>query len=77
MHGEYSGFQGETATPTAAGTTIVEAATGTPVVTPAVTSTDGNSSNGDTMPLFAILICIAFGGIGLLAVQAQRQSIRR
>ena len=73
----YNGVQGETATPTAAGTTIVEAATGTPVVTPAVTSTDGNSSNGNTMPLFAILICIAFGGIGLLAVQAQRQSIRR
>jgi hypothetical protein len=29
------------------------------------------------MPLFALLICLSFGGLGLLAVQAQRQSIRK
>ncbi len=73
----FQSFQGETATPTAAGTTVVEAATGTPVITPAVTSTDGSSPSGDSTPLFALLICFAFGGLGLAAVEAQRRSIRR
>jgi hypothetical protein len=27
--------------------------------------------------LFALLICLAFGGLGLAAVEAQRRSIRR
>jgi hypothetical protein len=56
-----------------------EGATGTPVrvATPPVTSTDGSSHSGDSMPLFALLICLSFGGLGLLAVQAQRQSIRK
>ena len=70
-------FQGETAYPS--GTMTVEGATGTPVrvATPPVTSTDGSSPSGDSMPLFALLICLSFGGLGLLAVQAQRQSIRK
>jgi hypothetical protein len=42
------------------------------------TSTNGSSSSGgDSTPLFALLICLAFGSLGLLAVEAQRRSIRR
>jgi hypothetical protein len=29
------------------------------------------------MPLFALLICLAFGGLALAAVTTQRRSIRR
>ena len=73
----FQSFAGETAYPS--GTMTVEGATGTPVrvATPPVTSTDGSSPSGDSMPLFALLICLSFGGLGLLAVQAQRQSIRK
>ena len=50
----------------------------TPVraVTPPPTSSDGNSSNSGSLPLMLILIALAFGGLGLLAVQAQRSTIR-
>jgi hypothetical protein len=40
-------------------------------------SGQGSSPGGDSEPLFALLICLAFGGIGLLAAQAQRRGIRR
>ena len=75
----FQSFAGETATPSAGGTDMVEAATGTPVrvATPPVTNTDGSSPSGDSMPFFALLICLSFGGLGLLAVQAQRQSVRQ
>jgi hypothetical protein len=65
----FQSFAGETAYPS--GTMTVEGATGTPVrvATPPVTSTDGSSPSGDSMPLFALLICLSFGGLGLLAVQ--------
>jgi len=58
------------------GTMTVEGATGTPVrvATPPVTSTDGSSPSGDSMPLFALLICLSFGGLGLLAVQASARA---
>jgi hypothetical protein len=46
------------------------------VTAPATTATHSNPANSDALPLFALLICAAFGGLGLLAVQAQRKSIR-
>ena len=60
----FESFQGETATPAQTGT-------------PPPTSSGSDGSNNNSTPLFALLICLAFGGLGLLAVQAQRQSIRR
>jgi hypothetical protein len=50
--------------------------TGTPIVTAPPTSTGSGSSNSST-PLFALLICLAFGALGLTAVEAQRRTIRR
>jgi len=44
--------------------------------TPATTAASGGPVNSDSVPFFALLICIAFGGLGLLAVQAQRRSMR-
>ncbi len=45
-------------------------------VTAPPTSTTGGSSGNGTTPLFALLICLAFAGLGLLAVQAQRRTVR-
>lgn len=59
----FQSLQGETATP--AGNT------------PPPTSTDGNGTSGPSIPLFALLICLAFGGLGLAAVESQRRSVRR
>ena len=56
--------------------TIVAGATATPgAATPPPTSS-GGAPGGDSTPLFALLICLAFGALGLLAVQAQRRTIR-
>jgi uncharacterized repeat protein (TIGR01451 family) len=57
----------------------VGAATGTPrqTNTPPPTSTGSDSSGNSSTPLFALLICLAFAGLGLLAVQAQRRTLRR
>jgi hypothetical protein len=60
----FESFQGETATP---GRTT----------TPPPTSTVGSSPDGSSTPPFALLICLAFGGLGLAAVEQQRRSIRR
>ena len=57
----FESFQGETATPTS---------------TPPPTSTD-NGQNGTETPLFALLICVLFGGLGLLAVQGKRRGLHR
>jgi hypothetical protein len=54
---------GETATPAAS-------------LTPPPTSSSGGSGSGST-PLFALLICLAFGALGLTAVEAQRRTFRR
>ena len=43
---------------------------------PTGTTTPG-SSGGNSTPLFALLICVIFGGIGLAAAQLQRRTIRR
>jgi hypothetical protein len=60
----FESFQGETATP---GQTT----------TPPPTSTGGSDPGNNSTPLFALLICLAFGGLGLAAVDMQRRSIRR
>jgi len=65
------------ATPTVQPTIIVGGATGTPrAATPPPTNTGDGSSGGAPMPLFALLLCSAFGVLGMLAVQAQRPTIR-
>ena len=87
----FMSFGGATATPTIAPTdsptsapTIspfqaVQGETATPAqtATPPTTSTDSSSSGDSSTPLFALMICLAFGGLGLAAVEAQRRSIRR
>ena len=60
----FESFLGETATPRG-------------VVTPPPTSTGSDGSSSNSTPLFALLISLAFGGLGLAAVQAQRRSIHR
>ncbi len=64
---------------TVTGTQSVLGETATPslAATLAPTSTGSGSSGNSSTPLLALLICLAFSGFGLLAVQAQRQSIRR
>jgi hypothetical protein len=66
-----------TATPTPSPTPFqtVAGATATPVQTLPPTSTDTDSTN-HSAPIFALLICLAFGGLGLAAVEAQRRAIR-
>jgi len=69
-----------TLTVTAAPIEIIAGATGTPAhaVTPPPTSANGESSGGgDSTPLFALLLCLAFGSFGLFAVEAQRRNVRR
>jgi uncharacterized repeat protein (TIGR01451 family) len=66
-----------TATPTPQPTLIIGGATGTPrAATPPPTNSGDGSSNGTPMPLFVMLLSLAFGGLGLLAVQVQRRAIR-
>jgi hypothetical protein len=45
--------------------------------TPPPTSTPGNGPTDGSTPLFALLICLAFGGFALVAVEGQRRAIRR
>jgi hypothetical protein len=71
----YQSFEGATSVPSPS--QQVEAATGAPVRTPPVTGTDSNGSSNGSAPLFALLICFAFGGLGLAAVGAQRRTVRR
>ena len=70
----FESFEGETATPYESfqGVTSAPGQTATPPATGAA----NNSSSGGSTPLFALLICLAFAGIGLLAVQAQRRRMR-
>jgi hypothetical protein len=60
----FQSFQGETATPVQGST-------------PPPTSTGGGSSGNGSTPLIAILICLAFAGLGLTAIEAQRRSATR
>lgn len=64
-----------TATPTPFQTELGETATPQASATLPPTSTNGGSSGSGSAPLFLMLICLAFAGLGLTAVQAQRRSI--
>jgi len=64
-----------TATPTPFQTQLGATATARSSTTLAPTSTE-SSAPGQSAPIFALLICLAFGGLGLVAVTAQRHEIR-
>lgn len=51
----------------------VQGATGTPPPT----STGNSAPTSNSTPLFALLISLAFGGLGLTAVAGQRRKLRR
>ena len=76
----FESFEGATATPIATQTPFesFEGATATPrqTATPPATGSASISSSGGSTPLFALLICILFGGIGLAAARFQRRSVR-
>jgi hypothetical protein len=55
----------------------VEGATSAPSATPPTTSTGSKPGGSSGSPLFALLIALVFGGLGLMAVEAQRRTIRR
>jgi hypothetical protein len=68
-----------TVEPTVRPTILVGGATATPAraATPPPTSTDGRSENGgDATPLFALLIGLACGSLGLLTVETRRRRLR-
>jgi hypothetical protein len=73
-------LEGATATPTTAPTKTptqgVEAATSAPSATVPATSSGGAPGGGSGSPLFALLIALVFGGLGFMAVEAQRRSTR-
>jgi hypothetical protein len=73
-------LEGATATPTTAPTKTptqgVEAATSAPSATVPATSSSGAPGGGSGSPLFALLIALVFGGLGFMAVEAQRRSTR-
>jgi hypothetical protein len=75
----FESFQGETATPDVTATPFesFQGETATPSSTPPPTGTSGDSSSGGSTPLFPLLICLAFGGLGLAAAQLQRGKVRR
>jgi hypothetical protein len=62
-----------TASPTPFQTNAGQTAT---TITPPPTSTGNNGSSNNSTPLLALLACLAFGGLALAAVEAQRRTIR-
>jgi hypothetical protein len=72
----FESFQGETATPIVSDTPF-ESFQGETATPPPTGTTTPGSSSGNSTPLFALLICVIFGGIGLAAAQLQRRTIRR
>jgi hypothetical protein len=67
------------ATPVASGSEAVEGATGVPGGTSTLppTGSAGNSSSNNSTPLFPLAICFLLAGLGLIAAQTQRRSVRR
>jgi hypothetical protein len=72
-------FQGETATPEPTPTPVesIQGETSQPTGTPPPTGTSSRTDETTAPPLFAALICLSFGLVGLFGAQAQRRSIRR
>ena len=71
-------FKGETATPVVTATPYqsFKGETGVPATqTPAPTSTLDGLIGSTTTPLVALMICLSFAGIGLMAVGAQRMRL--
>jgi len=66
-----------TATPTATQSQSLLGATSAPNATPPATSTLSRSSGDNGTPIFALLICLAFGSLAMLMVEKQRRTIRR
>jgi hypothetical protein len=52
-------------------------ATSAPHATPPATNSSSNSSGNTGAPLFALLICLAFGTLAILMVEKQRRTVRR
>ena len=71
--------EGATASPVASGSQVVAGATGVPggTSTPPPTASSRESASAPSAPLFALAICFLLGGLGLLAAQYQRRSLRR
>jgi Mg-chelatase subunit ChlD len=73
-------LEGATATPTTAPTKaptqVVGGVTSAPSATVPATSSGGAPGGGSGSPLFALLIALVFGGLGFMAVEAQRRSTR-
>ncbi|HEX7497953.1 MAG TPA: hypothetical protein VF344_05765 [Candidatus Limnocylindrales bacterium] len=42
-----------------------------------MTSSNGSAPGNDSLPMLLFLIALAFSGLGMLAVQVQRNTIRR
>ena len=83
MHGEafayakYTAYALQAARPSASASASASASSSaSSSATPATTSTASDLSSGDSTPLLALLICLALGGLGLVAVEAQRRRIR-
>ena len=69
---------GDPVTSTEDTVTVPIEAVGGRTFTPPPTSTPAGQGSGDGgTPLFALLICFAFGSLALLTIQAQRRSVRR
>lgn len=77
----FQSFQGETSTPAATPTPFEsfqgETAVPSRSPTPPPTNTGSSGSNGGQTPLVALMVCLAFAGVGLLAIANQKRSIRR
>ena len=71
----FESFAGETATPFES----IGGETDEPgqSATPPITSSTGGQPGSDQLPIAFILIATAFGLLGLLAVEAQRRSLRQ
>jgi hypothetical protein len=71
-------IQGETATPepTPTPSESVQGVTSEPTDTPPPTGTSSPTQESSGQPLFAALICLAFGLLGAFGARAQRRSIR-
>jgi hypothetical protein len=76
----FQSLEGATATPTTAPTKTptqaVGGVTSAPSATVPATSSGGAPGGGSGSPLFALLIALVFGGLGFMAVEAQRRSTR-
>ena len=58
-------------------TVPIESVKGASFTPPPTSTSSGQGSDDNGTPLFALLICFAFGSLALLTVQAQRRSIQR